>query len=129
MPFSNMSSSGCRRWINTLLLAGRSTADLTLHGGGIPVLLNTASGIGVLTIYTAAISQDRTYAVDSITANTTSGVLSNDVAGRPLLTGKWRSDCGDRHDGGKRVVWLARIDARGNYTTTHAEERRRRRQH
>ncbi|MDI5829737.1 hypothetical protein MJN51_39000, partial [Salmonella enterica subsp. enterica serovar Kentucky] len=33
-----------------------------------------------LTGYTLAISQDHTYAVDSITANTTGNVLTNDVA-------------------------------------------------
>ncbi|MEA5720453.1 hypothetical protein ONQ97_27560, partial [Salmonella enterica subsp. enterica serovar Virginia] len=42
-------------------------------------VLNTASGISVLTGYTLAISQDHTYAVDSITANTTGNVLTNET--------------------------------------------------
>ncbi|EDY0584617.1 adhesin, partial [Salmonella enterica subsp. enterica] len=53
---------------------------LTLPGGEYLFVLNTASGISVLTGYTLAISQDHTYAVDSITANTTGNVLTNDVA-------------------------------------------------
>ncbi|CES65094.1 VCBS repeat-containing protein [Salmonella enterica subsp. enterica serovar Typhi] len=68
-------------WINTLLLAGQSQPlTLTLPGGEYLFVLNTASGISVLTGYTLAISQDHTYAVDSITANTTGNVLTNDVA-------------------------------------------------
>ncbi|TGD49389.1 adhesin, partial [Salmonella enterica subsp. enterica serovar Poona] len=56
-------------WINTLLLAGQSQPlTLTLPGGEYLFVLNTASGISVLTGYTLAISQDHTYAVDSITA-------------------------------------------------------------
>lgn len=45
-------------WINTLLLAGQSQPlTLTLHGGEYLFVLNTASGISVLTGYTLAISQ------------------------------------------------------------------------
>ncbi|WP_337221728.1 hypothetical protein, partial [Vibrio cholerae] len=62
-------------------LAGQSQPlTLTLPGGEYLFVLNTASGISVLTGYTLAISQDHTYAVDSITANTTGNVLTNDVA-------------------------------------------------
>lgn len=45
-------------WINTLLLAGQSQPlTLTLPGGEYLFVLNTASGISVLTGYTLAISR------------------------------------------------------------------------
>ncbi|MGK4855866.1 hypothetical protein ACSMCS_23670, partial [Salmonella enterica] len=48
-------------WINTLLLAGQSQQlTLTLPGGEYQFVLNTATGISVLTGYTLAISQDQT---------------------------------------------------------------------
>lgn len=108
-------------WINTLLLAGQSQPlTLTLPGGEYLFVLNTASGISVLTGYTLAISQDHTYAVDSITANTTGNVLTNDVAPtNALLTevnGVAISATGTTEVNG--LYGTLTIDARGNYTYT-----------
>ncbi|WP_404947552.1 BapA/Bap/LapF family large adhesin [Salmonella enterica] len=108
-------------WINTLLLAGQSQPlTLTLPGGEYLFVLNTASGISVLTGYTLAISQDHTYAVDSITANTTGNVLTNDVAPTgALLTevnGVAIAATGTTEVNGLYGSLI--IDARGNYTYT-----------
>ncbi|EEJ6338117.1 BapA prefix-like domain-containing protein [Salmonella enterica] len=108
-------------WINTLLLAGQSQPlTLTLPGGEYLFVLNTASGISVLTGYTLAISQDHTYAVDSITANTTGNVLTNDVAPTDTLltevNGVAISATGTTEVNG--LYGTLTIDARGNYTYT-----------
>lgn len=108
-------------WINTLLLAGQSQPlTLTLPGGEYLFVLNTASGISVLTGYTLAISQDHTYAVDSITANTTGNVLTNDVAPTDALltevNGVAISATGTTEVNG--LYGSLTIDARGNYTYT-----------
>ncbi|WP_080211959.1 BapA/Bap/LapF family large adhesin [Salmonella enterica] len=108
-------------WINTLLLAGQSQPlTLTLPGGEYLFVLNTASGISVLTGYTLAISQDHTYAVDSITANTTGNVLTNDVAptDAPLteVNGVAIAATGTTEVNGLYGSLI--IDARGNYTYT-----------
>ncbi|HCM1962068.1 TPA: BapA prefix-like domain-containing protein [Salmonella enterica subsp. salamae serovar 56:l,v:z39] len=108
-------------WINTLLLAGQSQPlTLTLPGGEYLFVLNTASGISVLTGYTLAISQDHTYAVDSITANTTGNVLTNDVAPTDALltevNGVAISATGTTEVNG--LYGTLTIDARGNYTYT-----------
>lgn len=108
-------------WINTLLLAGQSQPlTLTLPGGEYLFVLNTASGISVLTGYTLAISQDHTYAVDSITANTTGNVLSNDVAPTDALltevNGVAIAATGTTEVNGLYGSLI--IDARGNYTYT-----------
>ncbi|EGN1030608.1 BapA prefix-like domain-containing protein [Salmonella enterica] len=110
-----------KSWINTLLLAGQSQPlTLTLPGGEYLFVLNTASGISVLTGYTLAISQDHTYAVDSITANTTGNVLTNDVAPTgALLTevnGVAIAATGTTEVNGLYGSLI--IDARGNYTYT-----------
>ncbi|EEJ3524225.1 biofilm-associated protein BapA, partial [Salmonella enterica subsp. enterica] len=108
-------------WINTLLLAGQSQPlTLTLPGGEYLFVLNTASGISVLTGYTLAISQDHTYAVDSITANTTGNVLTNDVAPTDALltevNGVAIATTGTTEVNGLYGSLI--IDARGNYTYT-----------
>ncbi|EHK4162741.1 BapA prefix-like domain-containing protein [Salmonella enterica] len=108
-------------WINTLLLAGQSQPlTLTLPGGEYLFVLNTASGISVLTGYTLAISQDHTYAVDSITANTTGNVLTNDVAPTDALltevNGVAIAATGTTEINGLYGSLI--IDARGNYTYT-----------
>lgn len=108
-------------WINTLLLAGQSQPlTLTLPGGEYLFVLNTASGISVLTGYTLAISQDHTYAVDSITANTTGNVLTNDVAPTDALltevNGVAIAATGTTEVNG--LYGTLTIDARGNYTYT-----------
>ncbi|EGZ6665938.1 BapA prefix-like domain-containing protein [Salmonella enterica subsp. enterica serovar Panama] len=108
-------------WINTLLLAGQSQPlTLTLPGGEYLFVLNTASGISVLTGYTLAISQDHTYAVDSITANTTGNVLTNDVAPTDALltevNGVAIAATGTTEVNG--LYGSPIIDARGNYTYT-----------
>lgn len=108
-------------WINTLLLAGQSQPlTLTLPGGEYLFVLNTASGISVLTGYTLAISQDYTYAVDSITANTTGNVLTNDVAPTDALltevNGVAIAATGTTEVNGLYGSLI--IDARGNYTYT-----------
>ncbi|ELX5635864.1 BapA prefix-like domain-containing protein [Salmonella enterica subsp. enterica serovar Infantis] len=108
-------------WINTLLLAGQSQPlTLTLPGGEYLFVLNTASGISVLTGYTLAISQDHTYAVDSITANTTGNVLTNDVAPTDALltevNGVAIAATGTTEVNGLYGSLI--IDARGNYTYT-----------
>ncbi|HAD5665743.1 TPA_asm: BapA prefix-like domain-containing protein [Salmonella enterica subsp. enterica serovar Typhi str. CT18] len=108
-------------WINTLLLAGQSQPlTLTLPGGEYLFVLNTASGISVLTGYTLAISQDHTYAVDSITANTTGNVLTNDVAPTDALltevNGVAIAATGTTEANGLYGSLI--IDARGNYTYT-----------
>lgn len=108
-------------WINTLLLAGQSQPlTLTLPGGEYLFVLNTASGISVLTGYTLAISQDHTYAVDSITANTTGNVLTNDVAPTDALltevNGVAIAATGTMEVNGLYGSLI--IDARGNYTYT-----------
>lgn len=108
-------------WINTLLLAGQSQPlTLTLPGGEYLFVLNTASGISVLTGYTLAISQDHTYAVDSITANTTGNVLTNDVAPTDALltevNGVAISATGTTEVNG--LYGTLTIDAKGNYTYT-----------
>lgn len=108
-------------WINTLLLAGQSQPlTLTLPGGEYLFVLNTASGISVLTGYTLAISQDHTYAVDSITANTTGNVLTNDVAPTDALltevNGVVIAATGTTEVNGLYGSLI--IDARGNYTYT-----------
>lgn len=83
-------------------------------------MLNTASGISVLTGYTLAISQDHTYAVDSITANTTGNVLTNDVAPTDALltevNGVAIATTGTTEVNGLYGSLI--IDARGNYTYT-----------
>lgn len=83
-------------------------------------MLNTASGISVLTGYTLAISQDHTYAVDSITANTTGNVLTNDVAPTDALltevNGVAIAATGTTEVNG--LYGTLTIDARGNYTYT-----------
>ncbi|EAM6398095.1 BapA prefix-like domain-containing protein [Salmonella enterica] len=108
-------------WINTLLLAGQSQPlTLTLPGGEYLFVLNTASGISVLTGYTLAISQDHTYAVDSITANTTGNVLTNDVAPTDALLTEVNG-VAIAATGTTEVIGLYGsliIDARGNYTYT-----------
>ncbi len=108
-------------WTNTLLLAGQSQPlTLTLPGGEYLFVLNTASGISVLTGYTLAISQDHTYAVDSITANTTGNVLTNDVAPTDALltevNGVAIAATGTTEVNGLYGSLI--IDARGNYTYT-----------
>ncbi|EEI0821255.1 BapA prefix-like domain-containing protein [Salmonella enterica] len=108
-------------WINTLLLAGQSQPlTLTLPGGEYLFVLNTASGISVLTGYTLAISQDHTYAVDSITANTTGYVLTNDIAPTDALltevNGVAISATGTTEVNG--LYGTLTIDAKGNYTYT-----------
>lgn len=108
-------------WINTLLLAGQSQPlTLTLPGGEYLFVLNTASGISVLTGYTLTISQDHTYAVDSITTSTTGNVLTNDVApADALLTevnGVAISATGTTNVNG--LYGTLTIDAKGNYTYT-----------
>ncbi|EAY0640659.1 BapA prefix-like domain-containing protein [Salmonella enterica] len=108
-------------WINTLLLAGQSQPlTLTLPGGEYLFVLNTASGISVLTGYTLAISQDHTYAVDSITANTTGNVLTNDIAPTDALltevNGVAISATGTTEVNG--LYGTLTIDAKGNYTYT-----------
>ncbi|EHA4608464.1 BapA prefix-like domain-containing protein [Salmonella enterica] len=108
-------------WINTLLLAGQSQPlTLTLPGGEYLFVLNTASGISILTGYTLAISQDHTYAVDSITANTTGNVLTNDVAPTDALltevNGVAIAATGTTEVNGLYGSLI--IDARGNYTYT-----------
>ncbi|EHR5906154.1 BapA prefix-like domain-containing protein [Salmonella enterica] len=108
-------------WINTLLLAGQSQPlTLTLPSGEYLFVLNTASGISVLTGYTLAISQDHTYAVDSITANTTGNVLTNDVAPTDALltevNGVAIAATGTTEVNG--LYGTLTIDARGNYTYT-----------
>ncbi|ENG0937750.1 BapA prefix-like domain-containing protein [Salmonella enterica] len=108
-------------WINTLLLAGQSQPlTLTLPGGEYLFVLNTASGISVLTGYTLSISQDHTYAVDGITANTTGNVLTNDVAPTDALltevNGVAISATGTTEVNG--LYGTLTIDARGNYTYT-----------
>ncbi len=108
-------------WINTLLLAGQSQPlTLTLLGGEYLFVLNTASGISVLTGYTLAISRDHTYAVDSITANTTGNVLTNDVAPTDALltevNGVAIATTGTTEVNGLYGSLI--IDARGNYTYT-----------
>ncbi|EDA1176411.1 BapA prefix-like domain-containing protein [Salmonella enterica] len=108
-------------WINTLLLAGQSQPlTLTLPGGEYLFVLNTASGISVLTGYTLAISQDHTYTVDSITANTTGNVLTNDVAPTDALltevNGVAIAATGTTEVNGLYGSLI--IDARGNYTYT-----------
>lgn len=83
-------------------------------------MLNTASGISVLTGYTLAISQDHTYAVDSITANTTGNVLTNDVVPTDALltevNGVAIAATGTTEVNGLYGSLI--IDARGNYTYT-----------
>ncbi len=83
-------------------------------------MLNTASGISVLTGYTLAISRDHTYAVDSITANTTGNVLTNDVAPTDALltevNGVAIATTGTTEVNGLYGSLI--IDARGNYTYT-----------
>ncbi|EKD5485844.1 TPA: BapA prefix-like domain-containing protein [Salmonella enterica] len=108
-------------WINTLLLAGQSQPlTLTLPGGEYLFVLNTASGISVLTGYTLTISQDHTYAVDSITTSTTGNVLTNDVApADALLTevnGVAISATSTTNVNG--LYGTLTIDAKGNYTYT-----------
>lgn len=83
-------------------------------------VLNTASGISVLTGYTLAISRDHTYAVDSITANTTGNVLTNDVVPTDALltevNGVAIAATGTTEVNGLYGSLI--IDARGNYTYT-----------
>ncbi len=83
-------------------------------------MLNTASGISVLTGYTLAISRDHTYAVDSITANTTGNVLTNDVVPTDALltevNGVAIAATGTTEVNGLYGSLI--IDARGNYTYT-----------
>ncbi|MRS17313.1 BapA prefix-like domain-containing protein [Enterobacteriaceae bacterium RIT691] len=108
-------------WLTAPLLGGQSSQlTLTLGGGDYLFLLNTASGLTVLTGYTLNILQDHTYAVDSMTASTTGNVLSNDVlptdAVITVVNGVAVSATGTTTINGHYGTLT--IDAKGNYTYT-----------
>ncbi|MCM7674889.1 Ig-like domain-containing protein [Enterobacter chengduensis] len=66
-------------WLRAPLLGGTSSQlTLNLPAGEYLFLLNTASGIAVLTGYTLSILQDHVYSVASISETTTGDVLAND---------------------------------------------------
>ena len=71
-------------WLRAPLLGGTSPQlTLQLPAGEYLFLLNTASGIAVLTGYTLSVLQDHVYSVASISETTTGDVLAND----PVPTG------------------------------------------
>ncbi|HCT3171598.1 TPA: BapA prefix-like domain-containing protein [Enterobacter asburiae] len=71
-------------WLRAPLLGGTSSQlTLNLPAGEYLFLLNTASGIAVLTGYTLSVLQDHVYSVASISETTTGDVLAND----PVPTG------------------------------------------
>ena len=66
-------------WLRAPLLGGSSSQlTLNLPAGEYLFLLNTASGIAVLTGYTLSVLQDHVYSVASISETTTGDVLAND---------------------------------------------------
>lgn len=66
-------------WLRAPLLGGTSSQlTLNLPAGEYLFLLNTASGISVLTGYTLSVLQDHVYSVASISETTTGDVLAND---------------------------------------------------
>jgi VCBS repeat-containing protein len=66
-------------WLRAPLLGGTSPQlTLNLPAGEYLFLLNTASGIAVLTGYTLSVLQDHVYSVASISETTTGDVLAND---------------------------------------------------
>lgn len=66
-------------WLRAPLLGGTSQQlTLNLPAGEYLFLLNTASGIAVLTGYTLSVLQDHVYSVASISETTTGDVLAND---------------------------------------------------
>ena len=66
-------------WLRAPLLGGSSSQlTLNLPAGEYLFLLNTASGIAVLTGYTLSVLQDHVYSVSSISETTTGDVLAND---------------------------------------------------
>ncbi|WP_080460159.1 BapA/Bap/LapF family large adhesin, partial [Enterobacter cloacae] len=66
-------------WLRAPLLGGTSSQlTLNLPAGEYLFLLNTASGIAVLTGYTLSVLQDHVYSVASISETTTGDVLAND---------------------------------------------------
>ena len=67
-------------WLRAPLLGGQSDKlTLTLPAGEYMFLLNTASGIAVLTGYTLNVLEDHVYTVSSTTAATTGDVLQSDI--------------------------------------------------
>ncbi|MHA2899524.1 BapA/Bap/LapF family large adhesin [Enterobacter sp. H2G27] len=66
-------------WLRAPVLGGTSPQlTLNLPAGEYLFLLNTASGIAVLTAYTLNVLQDHVYSVASISETTTGDVLAND---------------------------------------------------
>ncbi|MGM8946368.1 BapA/Bap/LapF family large adhesin [Enterobacter asburiae] len=66
-------------WLRAPVLGGTSSQlTLNLPAGEYLFLLNTASGIAVLTGYTLSVLQDHVYSVASISETTTGDVLAND---------------------------------------------------
>lgn len=66
-------------WLRAPLLGGTSSQlTLNLPAGEYLFLLNTTSGIAVLTGYTLSVLQDHVYSVASISETTTGDVLAND---------------------------------------------------
>lgn len=66
-------------WLRAPVLGGTSPQlTLNLPAGEYLFLLNTASGIAVLTAYTLSVLQDHVYSVASISETTTGDVLAND---------------------------------------------------
>ncbi|MEL4871182.1 BapA/Bap/LapF family large adhesin [Pantoea agglomerans] len=66
-------------WLHAPVLGGTSPQlTLKLPAGEYLFLLNTASGIAVLTGYTLSVLQDHVYSVASISETTTGDVLAND---------------------------------------------------
>jgi VCBS repeat-containing protein len=108
-------------WLNAPLLGGQSDPlTLTLPGGQYLFLLNTSSGISVLTGYTLNILADHTYNVDSMSTSTSGNVLTNDAhSGAVAVTevnGHAVSATGTTTIDG--LYGTLRIDATGNYTYT-----------
>ncbi|WHP32497.1 Ig-like domain-containing protein [Trabulsiella odontotermitis] len=108
-------------WLNAPLLGGQSDPlTLTLPGGQYLFLLNTASGISVLTGYTLDVIADHTYNVDSVSATTSGNVLTNDAhSGGATVTevnGHLVSATGSTTLDG--LYGTLTIDAAGNYTYT-----------
>ena len=108
-------------WLNAPLLGGQSDPlTLTLPGGKYLFLLDTASGISVLTGYTLNILADHTYNVDSVSATTSGNVLTNDAhSGAATVTevnGHLVSATGPTTIDG--LYGTLTINAAGNYTYT-----------
>ncbi|WP_409308227.1 BapA/Bap/LapF family large adhesin, partial [Pectobacterium sp. B1J-3] len=108
-------------WLKTTLVLGSSEElTLTLEGGRYLFLLDTVSGISVVTGYTLDVLEDHVYTVETVSANTTGNVMDDDIApeGSVISTVNGVTVVADGTTSISGEYGVLMIDAQGNYSYT-----------